>query len=103
VFIYSGKLDQIFVEAKRLLRTGGLFAFSAESLDALPTATSKSGATRTFQLNANGRFAHSAAYIRALALKYGFRVNTMLCAPARLEAGKPVAAWLALLESTDDA
>jgi predicted TPR repeat methyltransferase len=103
VFIYSGKLDKIFAEAKRLLRTGGLFLFSVESLDALPRAEPRRPGVRTFQLNTTGRFAHSAAYIHTLAFTCGFRINTMLSAPARLEAGKPVSAWLALLESEEDA
>jgi predicted TPR repeat methyltransferase len=87
---------------KRLLRIGGLFLFSVESLDALPRPESRKSGMRTFQLNANGRFAHSAAYIHSLAFTCGFRINTMLTAPARLEAGKPVSAWLAVLESEDD-
>jgi predicted TPR repeat methyltransferase len=103
VFIYSGKLDKIFAEAKRLLRAAGLFLFSVESLDALPRPEPRRPGIRTYQLNPNGRFAHSAAYVHTLAFTCGFRINTMLSAPARLEAGKPVAAWLALLESEDDA
>jgi predicted TPR repeat methyltransferase len=101
-FIYCGKLDDIFAEAKRLLRMGGLFIFSVESLDDLPRAQMTQAETRPFQLNTNGRFAHSAAYIHALALTSGFRINTMLCTPTRMEGGKPVAAWLVLLESEDD-
>lgn len=99
VFIYSGKLDGIFAEAKRLLRGGGLFVFSVESLDALPLTEPDTPGTRPFQLNANGRFAHSASYIRVLAASHGFRINAMPSAPTRLEAGKPVAAWMVVLES----
>ena len=101
-FIYCGKLDEIFAEAKRLLRMGGLFIFSVESLDDLPRTEMAQVETRPFQLNTNGRFAHSAAYIHVLAFASGFRINTMLCAPTRMEGGKPVAAWLVLLESEND-
>jgi predicted TPR repeat methyltransferase len=100
VFIYSGRLDEIFAEVKRLLRAGGLFAFSVESLDALSgLAREMPHEAKEYQLNASGRFAHASTYIQALALACGFRVNTMLSAPARLEDGKAVMAWLVLLES----
>jgi predicted TPR repeat methyltransferase len=102
VFIYCGKLEEIFTEARRLLRSSGFFVFSVESLEDMPRGTSKRSGARNFQLNANGRLAHSAAYIHTLAFASGFRVNTMLSAPARLEAGKPVPAWLVLLENEDD-
>lgn len=103
VFIYLGRLDDIFCAVKQVLRGGGLFTFSAESLDALQTGQLLPGDAPGYRLHAGGRFAHSAAYVRALALDYGFRVNTMLCAPARLENGKEVLAWLVLLQSeTDD-
>lgn len=103
VFAYIGKLDGIFIEAKRLLRTGGLFLFSVEALDALMQTKQNQSGMRSFQLNANGRFAHSAAYIRALASGCSFRVDAMLSASTRLEAGKPVSAWLASLASESDA
>jgi predicted TPR repeat methyltransferase len=100
VFIYSGRLEEIFAEVKRLLRAGGLFAFSVESLDALSgLAREMPHEAKEYQLNASGRFAHASTYIQALALACGFRVNTMLSAPARLEDGKAVMAWLVLLES----
>lgn len=104
VFIYSGRLDDIFAEVKRLLRVGGLFTFSVESLDALyeaeaGPAASASNRESAYRLNANGRFAHSSRYIHALAATCGFRENAILSAPTRLENGTPVAAWLVLLES----
>jgi predicted TPR repeat methyltransferase len=37
VFVYLGKLDELVSQARRLLRPGGLFAFSVESLEALQT------------------------------------------------------------------
>lgn len=102
VLIYSGKLEDVFAQSKRLLRNGGLFLFSVEALDALLPIESMRPEGTDFQLNVNGRFAHSAAYIHDLAFSSGFTINTMMCVPARLEAGSPVMAWLVLLESSDD-
>lgn len=103
VFIYHGTLDDIFREAKRLLRTGGMFLFSVEALDALLPIESMRPDAGNYQLNVNGRFAHSADYIHALAYESGFTINTMMCVPTRMEADKAVLAWLVLLESSDDA
>lgn len=93
VLIYTGKLDAIFAEAKRLLRSGGLFAFSVEALDAL--ADSKHGLD--YHLNPSGRFAHSLAYIKTLAVNSGFTVSSATLCDARLEKGEPVKAWLLAL------
>ncbi len=47
VFVYVGKLDELVHQVQRLLRPGGLFAFSVESLDALTDdATQRSGPAR---------------------------------------------------------
>jgi predicted TPR repeat methyltransferase len=98
VFIYSGRLNEIFVEVKRLLRAGGMFSFSVESLDAL-IAVEPNLHPQEYQLNASGRFAHSSVYIHTVASNCGFQMNAMLSAPARLENGKAVQAWLVLLQS----
>ncbi len=96
VFIYIGKLDGVFLQAQRLLRPGGYFAFSAESLDAL--MQDGTTAAEDYRLNPSGRYAHACAYLRRLAAGYGFAVQTMINAPARLEAGQPVPAWLVLCQ-----
>lgn len=96
VFIYIGKLDAVFTEARRLLRPNGLFVFSVEALDAL--ADAEQG--KDYRLNPCGRFAHAIAYIKTLAAQSGFLVSSATLSDARLENGKPVAAWLlALLPS----
>jgi predicted TPR repeat methyltransferase len=102
VFIYHGRLDDIFLEAKRLLRNGGMFIFSVEALDALLPIESMRPDAGNYQLNVNGRFAHSPEYVHVLAYESGFTINTMLCVPTRVEGGKAVMAWLVVLESSDD-
>ncbi|MEO8753489.1 MAG: tetratricopeptide repeat protein, partial [Casimicrobiaceae bacterium] len=41
VFVYLGKLDELAEQARRLLRPGGLFAFSVESIEALADAAAR--------------------------------------------------------------
>lgn len=93
VFIYAGKLDAIFAEARRLLRDDGLFAFSVEALDALPKA--KPG--QDYRLNPNGRFAHALAYIQTQAMQNHFEVCSATQSNGRQESNQPVAFWLILL------
>ena len=92
VFIYVGKLDDVFVEAKRLLRSGGLIAFSVESLD--ETATGPD-----YRLTLSGRYAHSSEYLRRLATASGLRAPEIVPTKIRLESGVPVQGWLAVLRA----
>ena len=59
VFIYAGDLDPVFQTVSRLLRAGGLFAFS---LEAAPQGD--------YVLQPNRRYAHSPGYIHRMARKY---------------------------------
>jgi predicted TPR repeat methyltransferase len=61
VFIYTGDLAAVFQAAARLLRLGGLFAFSLE-------ATQKAD----YVLQPNRRYAHSLGYIHRLARQARF-------------------------------
>jgi predicted TPR repeat methyltransferase len=61
VFIYAGDLAAVFHAAARLLRPGGLFAFS---LEVSPQAD--------YVLQPNRRYAHSLAYIHRLARETDF-------------------------------
>ncbi|GGC61849.1 tetratricopeptide repeat protein [Undibacterium terreum] len=97
VFIYIGKLDRVFQRARGLLKPGGYFAFSAESLDALPK--NDGCGTEDYRLNPSGRYAHAAAYLKRLAGQSGFAVEAMASLPARLEGGQPVQAWLVLCQT----
>ncbi|WP_394780779.1 class I SAM-dependent DNA methyltransferase, partial [Undibacterium sp.] len=96
VFIYIGMLEGVFAQAQRLLQPGGYFAFSAESLEVLPQ--NGSGMPENYRLNPSGRYAHASAYLRRLSADHGFDVMSMVSAPARLEKGEPVLAWLALCQ-----
>lgn len=95
VFVYLGRLDDVVAESARLLRPGGLFAFSVEAIEALPAASQ--GGPRDFVLNDKGRFAHAAAYIERLAADHALRLLELTALETRLEGGKPVQGWLAVL------
>lgn len=92
VLIYLGELAELFASARRLLVPGGRFACSSEALEAHPGL-----AAQPYALLASGRYAHSTAYLRQLAAAQGLIVEQLLAAPARHEAGQPVAAWLLVL------
>ena len=96
VFVYLGNLDEVAVQARRLLRSGGHFAFSVESLDALTNDASGVAAGRDFQLNASGRYVHSIAYLSRVAAHNGFDVLGIADTQVRLDNGKPVQGYLAL-------
>jgi predicted TPR repeat methyltransferase len=66
VLVYIGDLAALFAAAQRALRAQGLFALSVES---------HSGAT--WLLRATRRYAHSNAYLHALAASHGFTVETL--------------------------
>ncbi len=76
VFIYIGSLEEIFVEAARVLRPGGWFAFSTEECKEAPYA-----------LLPTGRYAQSQAYIRGLAAD-AFSVEAAQAAILRIETGR---------------
>jgi predicted TPR repeat methyltransferase len=82
VFIYVGDLDAVFGTVA--LAPGGVFAFSVELLE-----------TGDFVLRPNGRYAHSAAYLRALAARCGLVERGMERTRLRVEHGQPVEGWLA--------
>ena len=84
VFVYLGDLDAAFEAAACALVPGGVFAFSVEALE-----------TGDFFLRPNGRYAHSAAYLRALAARRGLVERGMERIRLRVEHGQPVEGWLA--------
>lgn len=101
VFVYLGKLDDIVAEAKRLLRHNGIFAFSTESLEALPESKSLT-APRDFILNDTGRYAHSMTYLEMLAQDKGFKVLEVKEEPIRLDKDKTIIGYLTLWLRADD-
>jgi predicted TPR repeat methyltransferase len=99
VFVYIGKLDALFAEVKRLLRAGGRFGFTLETLKLPGDAEAGAGALQDYRLTPTGRYAHSSAYIERLAAQSGFKVDQFVSTILRLELGKPVNGWLVLLSA----
>lgn len=85
VFVYVGDLDAIFRAVARSLAPGGMFAFSVERLDG----------EGDFRLARSGRYAHSRAYLQALAKAHGLAEWRIEEADIRKEAGAPVHGILA--------
>lgn len=96
VFVYIGKLDAIMGEAKRLLRPGGILAFSVEAAETRPNK----GESKDYCLNGKGRYAHSSSYIERIALEHGLMKSVLAPSDIRMESGTPVQGWVALLEKT---
>lgn len=94
VFIYIGDLEKIFAGAKRTLKPRGVFAFSVESLEALPHLD----ASQPFKLLPTGRYAHSSTYIKSLANQHGFSTRSAAASAIRTEVGKPIMGTLFVLE-----
>ena len=63
VFTYVGDLARVMEDCARALRPGGLMAFSVEDTDG-----------DGYKLRPTGRYAHSSAYIDALAATAGLSV-----------------------------
>ncbi|MEN8207540.1 MAG: tetratricopeptide repeat protein [Pseudomonadota bacterium] len=88
VFIYVGRLDQVFEATTRTLRPGGLFAFSIET---------ESGG-EDYVLRPSGRYAHSVAYIRRLANAVGLREVGLEESVLRMDKGQPIDGYIVVLE-----
>jgi predicted TPR repeat methyltransferase len=98
VFIYTGRLEALFAEVKRILRPAGLFGFTVEALDTLPAMQAAGGSLREAWLLPTGRFAHASAYLKKLAVEYGFESLHFESTTVRLEGDAPVEGWLVLLK-----
>jgi len=86
VFVYVGDLAPVFAQAMRLLRPGGLFAFTAE-ISSGPDV----------ELGPNGHYHHARAYIARLAVEQGFAVVRSTDQPIRKEAHSTVLGHYAYL------
>ncbi|MET0312052.1 MAG: methyltransferase domain-containing protein [Burkholderiaceae bacterium] len=87
VFIYVGDLEAVFAGVRRVLRTGGVFCFSAE------LATAEAG----YELRPSQRYAHSHRYVRELAARHGFEVLEFVHEAVREEQRQPVEGLFAYL------
>jgi predicted TPR repeat methyltransferase len=76
VFIYVGNLAPLFRAVQQAALPGALFVFSVEDLS-----------HGTFQLLPSGRYAHSAEYIRTLAVDNGFTLTLVERCDLRKERG----------------
>jgi predicted TPR repeat methyltransferase len=95
VFIYVGKLDEVVPAVRRVLRSGGLFAFSAEAAEAM-----EGRAAEGYRLGVMGRYAHSAVYLRQLAAQNGFHLVLLDPTRIRFEHRRPVQGWLTIWRAT---
>jgi predicted TPR repeat methyltransferase len=88
VLIYLGDLTGLFSGVRKVLKSGGLFALSTESLD---------DAQSRFRLRQSGRYAHASFYLRSLAAGFDFDELSFERAVIRTEGGKPMPGDLVVL------
>jgi predicted TPR repeat methyltransferase len=87
VFVYMAELDAAFREIARVLKRGGLFAFTVQAHEG-----------EGFVLGEDARYAHGEAYLRALAAESGFNLVLFERVATREDRGRPVPGFLVVLE-----
>ncbi|PVE24838.1 SAM-dependent methyltransferase [Microvirga sp. KLBC 81] len=87
VFVYMAALDDAFREAHRVLKRGGLFAFTVQAHQG-----------EGFVLGADARYAHSESYLRRLAEENGFATLILDRVSTREDRGVPVPGFLVVLQ-----
>lgn len=90
VFIYVGRIEEGVQEIRRLLKLGGLFAFSVASFE--PGLQDELG----FKLETSSRYSHAACYLQALTARHGFTVPATQPVAIRVEQGQAIMGQLAL-------
>lgn len=100
VLIYIGDIERLMALARRALRPGGLFALTAESMEA-----SQPGAVtdRGYHLHDHARYAHRSAYLELQARQAGFECVVMQKQALRREQQRVVPALYVLLRASDAA
>lgn len=93
VLIYIGELDGLFAAVVRSLQPGGQFAFTVELLESLGAQ-----AVSDVSLLPSLRYAHSEAYVRRLAVQFGFEVEQLDHQTLRYENTQPVAGLFVYLK-----
>ena len=92
VFVYIGELEPVFAAVRGQLRPGGAFVFTVEEQQS-PDAV--------YALGEANRYAHSQAYVRALAGKTGFDIRSLEQRSTRQEALKPVPCLAVVFTATE--
>jgi len=80
VFIYVGALGAVFDGVARIIEPRGVFCFSVELAPD----------DQDFVLRSSQRYAHSERYLRALALRHGFEIRSILRHPIREDQRQPI-------------
>jgi predicted TPR repeat methyltransferase len=86
VFVYLGDLSLVFQGVRRALKTSGLFCFSVEASD-----------EGDFILRRTLRYAHSTGYLRRLAERYQFIVETIEPQIVRRDSGANINGYVAVM------
>jgi predicted TPR repeat methyltransferase len=86
VLNYLGDLSPAFAGGGKALRSGGLFCFSVEAAE-----------EGDFTLRATSRYAHSENYLRRLAERHRFAVESIEPQALRRDRGTDVVGYLAVL------
>jgi predicted TPR repeat methyltransferase len=86
---YFGDLQSVLAAARRALQPGGHFIFTVEGLGASDAAG--------WQLQPNGRYAHTLAYLEVSAAQAGLTLQAAQADNLRQEAGQPVSGWVVTL------
>ncbi|MFL9877654.1 tetratricopeptide repeat protein [Herbaspirillum rhizosphaerae] len=81
--IYFGDLNQLFDGVARVLKPGGYFVFTTESIIRPEESTG-------YQLHASGRYRHAETYVDRILRKFGFELRFSRLAKIRDEAGTPI-------------
>jgi predicted TPR repeat methyltransferase len=87
VFVYLAALEGVFAEAHRVLRPGGVFAFTVQA-----------HAGEGVVLGEDSRYAHGEAHLRALAAVTGFSIAVFEPVSTRRDRGADVPGFLLVLE-----
>jgi len=87
VFVYVGELRPVFEATARVLRPGGLFAFSLEAEEGCDELV----------LRPTGRYAHSIGYTRRLAEITGLQEMHLENSVLRMNEGQPIEGYIVVL------
>ncbi|MFQ5672417.1 MAG: tetratricopeptide repeat protein [Nitrospinales bacterium] len=89
VFVYMGNLQPVFASMAHCAADGAYFLFSNESIE-----------EGDYILRPTGRYAHSRAYIRSLAERYGFSIEYCRSVDVRKEKDRGIPGDLFILAKT---